>query len=64
MAAVRFVSALGDGAILPFLLLWAHHNGGLPDATAGLLLIAQAVAEMTGGLAGLARCVVAHTGGH
>ena len=46
------VSAIGFGTMAPFLVLWGHRDAGLSGAVAGLLFIAQAAGEITGGLAG------------
>ena len=36
----------------PFLVLWGHRNAGLTGSAAGLLFVAQAAGELTGGLGG------------
>lgn len=46
------VSAIGFGTMAPFLVLWGHRDAGLSGAIAGLLFIAQAAGEVTGGLSG------------
>jgi MFS family permease len=46
------VSAVGFGTMAPFLVLWGHRDAGLSGAVAGLLFIAQAAGEVTGGLGG------------
>jgi len=46
------ISAIGFGAMAPFLVVWGHRDAGLSGAAAGLLFIAQAAGELTGGLAG------------
>jgi MFS family permease len=45
-------SAVGFGAITPFLVIWGHRDAGLAGSAAGLLFIAQAAGELSGGLAG------------
>lgn len=52
LLAVRLLGALADGAMLPFIILWAHRVGGLTGSTAGLLFLAQAIGELIGGLGG------------
>ncbi|MEC3997949.1 MFS transporter [Actinacidiphila sp. DG2A-62] len=52
LLAVRLLGALADGVMLPFVVLWAHRDGGLSGAAAGALFLVQAVGEFTGGLAG------------
>ena len=46
------LSSVGFGAMAPFLVIWGHRDAGLSGATAGLLFVAQAAGEFTGGLAG------------
>ncbi|HEY0276943.1 MAG TPA: hypothetical protein VGC32_01620 [Solirubrobacterales bacterium] len=46
------VSAIGFGTMAPFLVLWGHRDAGLSGAVAGLLFIAQAAGEVSGGLGG------------
>jgi MFS family permease len=46
------VSAIGFGTMAPFLVLWGHRDAGLSGAVAGLLFVAQALGEVSGGLAG------------
>jgi MFS family permease len=46
------ISAIGFGAMAPFLVVWGHRDAGLSGTAAGLLFIAQAAGELTGGLAG------------
>jgi MFS family permease len=46
------ISAIGFGAMAPFLVLWGHQDAGLSGSAAGLLFIAQAAGELTGGLGG------------
>jgi MFS family permease len=46
------VSAIGFGSMAPFLVLWGHRVAGLTGSAAGLLFVAQAAGELTGGLAG------------
>ena len=46
------ISAIGFGAMAPFLVVWGHRDAGLAGAAAGLLFVAQAAGELTGGLAG------------
>nr|WP_272919907.1 MFS transporter [Streptomyces sp. SID4948] len=46
------LGALADGAMLPFVIVWARQVGGLSGTTAGLLFLAQAVGELAGGLLG------------
>ena len=36
--------------MLPFVILWARHDAGLSGSAAGLLFVAQAIGELTGGL--------------
>ncbi len=45
-------SAVGFGAITPFLVVWGHRDAGLAGSAAGLLFVAQAAGELSGGLAG------------
>jgi predicted MFS family arabinose efflux permease len=45
-------SAVGLGAVTPFLVIYGHRYAGLGGAAAGLLFVAQAVGELSGGLAG------------
>ncbi len=52
LLAARLLGALADGVMLPFVILWAHRDGGLSGAAAGALFLVQAVGEFTGGLAG------------
>ena len=46
------ISAVGFGAMAPFLVVWGHRDAGLSGTAAGLLFVAQAAGELTGGLAG------------
>jgi MFS family permease len=46
------VSAIGFGAMAPFLVVWGHRDAGLSGSAAGLLFVAQAAGEITGGLGG------------
>jgi MFS family permease len=46
------VSSIGFGAISPFLVIWGHRDAGLAGTAAGLLFVAQAAGELSGGLAG------------
>jgi MFS family permease len=46
------ISAIGFGAMAPFLVVWGHRDAGLSGTAAGLLFVAQAAGELTGGLAG------------
>ncbi|MEV0282130.1 MFS transporter [Streptomyces sp. NPDC050610] len=52
LLAARLLGALADGAMLPFIVLWAHETGGLSGASAGMLFLALAFGELAGGLAG------------
>jgi MFS family permease len=45
------VSAMGFGAMAPFLVIWGHRSAGLHGSAAGLLFVAQAAGELSGGLA-------------
>lgn len=45
-------SSVGFGVMAPFLVIWAHRDAGLAGSAAGLLFVAQAAGELTGGLAG------------
>jgi MFS family permease len=45
-------SAIGFGAMTPFLVIWAHRDAGLAGSAAGLLFVAQAAGELSGGLGG------------
>lgn len=46
------VSSIGFGSISPFLVIWGHRDAGLAGTAAGLLFVAQAAGELSGGLAG------------
>ena len=52
LVAAFGVSAIGFGAMTPFLVLWGHRDAGLSGSAAGLLFVAQAAGELSGGLAG------------
>jgi MFS family permease len=52
LVAAFGVSAIGFGAMAPFLVIWGHRDAGLSGAAAGLLFVAQAAGELTGGLGG------------
>ncbi len=46
------VSAIGFAAMTPFLVIWGRRDAHLTGATVGLLFVAQAAGELSGGLAG------------
>lgn len=52
LLAARLLGALADGVMLPFVVLWAHREGGLSGAAAGAVFLVQALGELAGGLAG------------
>lgn len=52
IAAGFGISAVGFGALAPFLVLWGHGEAGLSGSAAGLLFVAQALGEIVGGLGG------------
>ena len=52
LVATRTLGALADGAMLPFVVVWAHGIAGLGGVAAGVLFAVQAIGEMGGGLIG------------
>jgi MFS family permease len=46
------ISSVGFGVMAPFLVIWAHRDAGLTGTAAGLLFVAQALGEISGGLGG------------
>jgi len=52
LVAAFSISSIGFGVMAPFLVIWAHRDAGLTGTAAGLLFVAQALGEVTGGLAG------------
>jgi MFS family permease len=52
LVAALTASSLAEGALLPFLVIWAHRDAGLHGSAAGLLFVALAGGELAGGLVG------------
>lgn len=52
LVVVRTFGELGSGAMLPFVVIWAHQTAGLAGAAAGALFIVQALGEFGAGVAG------------
>lgn len=52
VVTVRTLEALSSGAMLPFVVIWAHRYAGLVGVAAGLLFVGQALGEFVAGVLG------------